>query len=90
MHMLGGICVALGYALLPFFRVTLPPRYTSRTAYLIVVLLVGVAWESFEYVAGISIVFAGDDFVLDTILDLIMDLFGGLMGYGIVKQIRNL
>lgn len=90
MHMLGGVCVALGYALLPFFRVTLPPRYTSRMAYLVVVLMVGIAWESFEYAAGISIVSASDDFILDTTFDLIMDLFGGLIGYGIVKQIHNL
>lgn len=45
-------------------------------------LLVGLGWEVFEYMAGISIV--DSDFFADTLIDLCMDILGAVIGYGIV------
>lgn len=83
MHILGGIAVALGFSLLPFFRIRLKQCYTTRIWYVSVVFAVGVFWELFEFFAGISIHEPG--FVLDTTTDLIFDTVGALLGYGLVR-----
>ena len=85
MHFLGGLCVALGFAILPYFRVTLPERYTTFLAYVAVVLIVGLSWEVFEIASGVNVI--DEYFVGDTILDIIMDLFGGWVGYTLYKRI---
>lgn len=90
MHFLGGVCIALCFALLPFFHIYLPKRYTTITVYLCVVLLVGVVWEIFEYMTGLSGVAVQNDFVFDTVLDLVMDVLGGVVGYGMVRIIKNI
>ncbi len=80
MHLLGGFVVALGIGILPYIRIHLPPVWNSLSGYLILVLLVGVLWESFELWAGIWR-FIDPDFFLDTVLDLCMDICGGVLGY---------
>lgn len=88
-HILGGICVALGFSILPYFRIYIPKRFQTLGMYLIVVLMVGILWELFEFFNGISLV-ADDDFTLDTAIDLILDLVGGAFGYYLVTRIKNL
>jgi hypothetical protein len=87
-HALGGVTVALGLAILPYIRVTLPARYTSLWATLSLVFIVGVVWEVFEITSGISPGEPG--FVFDTLLDLCMDVLGGAVGYGIVRSVKYL
>ncbi len=87
-HILGGICVAFGIAILPFFRIVIPYRYQTLTAYILGVLLVGVLWELFEIWAGIPLTQEG--FAVDAITDLCMDVLGAVVGYGIVKSIQKL
>jgi hypothetical protein len=88
MHLLGGVVVALGQAILPFIRIRFftPPLRVHTT--LLFVFCVGIAWELFEIGAGISIHEPG--FVTDTILDLIMDLAGGFIGYVVVRSIKKI
>lgn len=86
MHFLGGLCVALGFAILPFFRITLPPKYRTILTYLLFVFFVGVVWEVFEYVNNISTVRDDDSIIIDTMVDLILDLLGGCLGYFISKR----
>jgi uncharacterized membrane protein YoaK (UPF0700 family) len=86
MHFLGGLCVALGFAILPFFRVTLPPQYRTLVPYLVFVFLVGIAWEVFEYANGISLASVHERLFTDTLMDLILDLFGGYLGFVISKH----
>lgn len=90
MHFLGGITVALGYSIVPFFRAG---RRSARCEgvqwYLAAVLIVGIAWELFEYLGGISLT-TESSFVLDTMLDIVMDLGGGFVGYGITQSTRAL
>jgi len=88
MHILGGICVALGFSILPFFNINLPSKYTKLGAYLAVVFFVSVLWEIFEYMNGISLVLE-EYFVTDTIMDFIFALFGGAIGYYIATRVSD-
>lgn len=87
-HILGGITVAFGIALAPFFRIMLPNYLRTFLGYSILVLCAGLGWEVFEYMAGISIV--DSDFFADTLIDLCMDIVGAVIGYGIVQSIMKL
>ena len=88
MHILGGVCVALGISVLPLFRIQLPKRYETVFIYCVVTLAVGIAWELFEILIGIPVTEEG--FFVDVSIDLGMDVLGGLIGYGIVKNIQKL
>ena len=88
MHFLGGLCVALGFAVLPFFKINFRSMYTTFPSYMTVVLLVGLSWEVFEIVAGVNII--DEYFIGDTMLDLIMGIAGGAVGYGLVKRILTI
>jgi hypothetical protein len=87
MHLLGGLCVALGISILPFFRIHLPHRFGTIWGYLFVVIIAGIVWEWFEVVADISVF--DETFILDTSLDLLMDVIGGIVGYHIVRSTQN-
>lgn len=88
-HLLGGFCVALGFSILPLFRVRVPARMRTVGWYTLVVLAVGVAWEIFEYLSGISLV-DGDIFIIDTSIDLILDMLGGVLGYVTVTHTNTI
>jgi len=88
MHILGGICIAFGISVLPFFRITVPPRFQTLSGYASMALLVGVFWEIFEVAIGIP--FTEEGFIFDVILDLCMGVLGAIIGYGIVKSIQKI
>ncbi len=85
MHFYGGFCVALGYAILPFFRITLPKKYTGVVGYLAFVLFVGIVWELYELAFGLSLIGGVQAFIPDTTSDIILDLMGGYVGYRLVR-----
>lgn len=89
MHFLGGVCIALGMGILPFFRIQLSERYRTFFAYMLVVLFVGLIWEGFEIKVGI-ISITDPDFIADTSFDLCMDLLGGMLGYGLVRSLQKI
>lgn len=90
MHVFGGVCVAFGFAILPFFRIQLPSRYTTLKGYIGAVLCVGILWEVFEYFFGLSGFAVQNDFIFDTVKDLIMDMLGGVIAYGVIMKIKQL
>ncbi len=90
MHLLGGFCVALGYSIIPFFGITLPKIFHSKWAYLSVVLLVGLAWEVFEFGFGISIANDAENLIPDTSMDLVLDLLGGYAGYVVAQRMNEI
>ena len=60
---------------------------TPRWAHvLFVVILIGAAWEVFEYVVGIS---RRPDFAYDTSTDLLVDVLGALAGFFIARRVGN-
>ena len=87
-HMLGGVSVSLGLSILPFFRVSLPPRLRTLIGCVAIVFIVGVAWEIFEIFAG-AVVF-DSEYPLDTLTDLCMDVLGGTIGYVVAQSVRRL
>ncbi len=83
MHLLGGMVVALGFlTYVPLARMrTRRPLLVTLGA----VLVVGCAWEVFEFHSGITLTERLP--VLDTALDLVCDLLGGMAGYVCVQRI---
>lgn len=88
MHALGGVTAALGVAILPALGIRTFSKYPPLRTTLVAVLVIGVAWEVFEIWAGYSI--REEGFVVDTMLDLVMDMLGALVGYGLVRMIKEL
>ncbi len=83
MHVLGGVCVALGIFILPVFRIRIPQRYMRLLPVLGVVSIVGILWELFEM--GLGLPAFEEQYAVDTCIDLVMDLIGGCIGYGVIK-----
>lgn len=86
MHALGGVTVALGFlAIAPrFARSSL---WQGLMATLLVVLVVGVGWEAYEYLTGT--IFDSHAPIADTLLDIVMDLIGGALGYAVARTTSN-
>lgn len=87
MHFFGGVIVALGLYTVRDMRFSLPTLLFRRLPFMLMVLAVAVAWETFELWAGIPI---EPDFVIDTTTDLVMGLTGGLLGYYLGRQLDTL
>lgn len=87
-HVLGGACVALSVALIISIGVRVPAVCQRVWGVLGMVLVVGLVWEVFECMFGIMHIEAG--YVTDALVDLGMDLFGGLIGYILVRNIDTL
>lgn len=87
-HALGGAVAALGVFSLKDFWPRLPANFHRFTAVISFVFLVAVTWEVFEVWAGISMGEPG--YAFDTTLDLIMGVSGGIVGYFVGSNVREL
>jgi len=74
MHFLGGVLVAVLTLFVLRVRGVVDWKRIVVTV-LLSLLVVGVAWEVFEYAMGVMDA-SLDGYVLDTTTDLIMDIFG--------------
>lgn len=81
-HFLAGIWVALSVLWLCF---VFNKRTIRSLSIFLIVLLVGVAWEIFEVLGGIST--GQPNYMFDTSLDVLMDMTGGLCGLAIARWI---
>jgi VanZ family protein len=73
-HFLGGVLA--GLMSIRFLRgVRLPSRFVFV---FLLVLLVGVAWETFEFFIGSP---REANYVFDTSVDIVMDMLGGALAY---------
>lgn len=92
MHFLGGLWVSL--ITLWFYKAFADVRAHKEHGYLItllIMILVGVAWEIFEVIAGLTMTSQAGYF-FDTVLDLIMDICGALYAVHLVfghKKMRD-
>lgn len=86
MHFAGGFLVAcIGlWGLSRVHKSVLSKRQALITT-LSVVIIVGVGWELFEYLAGLT---RKDEYVLDTTGDLVADIIGGLSAYRAITYSR--
>ncbi|MDO8483079.1 MAG: hypothetical protein Q7S86_04665 [bacterium] len=84
LHFLGGFCAGLIslYFYSYFHRRTAVSMRPSRGLLVAIIgtVMVGLAWELFEYFAGITFNTVGD-YPIDTVKDLIMDILGGYAAY---------
>jgi hypothetical protein len=76
MHFLGGISIGL-FLYWFFYRsaIVSPPRMSFWAFIVGGTILIGVAWEIFEYVMHFTYT-SRESYVLDTSLDLLMDVLG--------------
>ncbi len=89
MHFLGGFWFGFIFLWFLFFSKYVQVSKRDDLKYFIILALlsafsVGVAWEIFEYLAGLS--FVGGEGFFDTILDLIMDSVGGVVSAMILHR----
>lgn len=87
-HSLGGVVVALGYMSVRDFFPSVGLVWQKFIPTMLFVLAVAFAWELFEIWAGIPL--DEPDYLLDTITDLVLGLSGGVVGYLVAKQLKNL
>ena len=80
MHALGGFIVG---ALAVWFFIFEYPIHSARLLFysVLVALVVGIVWEIFEYVTGISVNQAQQSYAADTIGDIGMDVACSLTAY---------
>ncbi len=74
LHVLGGLWVALALHWLAARQA----RVLRIVPTLLVVIVVGSAWEVFEFLIGTP---REANYGFDTSLDILMDVFGGIAGY---------
>ncbi len=85
LHFLGGLWVGLSGFWFIYKSHFLPvPRKTTVNFFMVIllpVLLVGIGWEIFEYMFGLTFVLPGESYRIDTISDIGMDIVGSLIVY---------
>ncbi len=86
MHFLGGAVVVLGYqSRFMLHRVSGRLRFGFLPT-MLMVLVVGILWEVYEYIVGPIL----PGYVFDTALDIVMDMLGGAVGYFTARAIMRL
>lgn len=94
LHFLGGLWTALLFLWFYFFSGLFAPKSRSFLSYFLIstssLVLVGVAWEIFELLTGLTYVH-WQDYYSDTALDFVMDFFGSIAGcfYAYIREIEN-
>ncbi len=94
LHFLGGLWTSLLFLWLYFFSGVFAPKSRTLFSFFVVstlsLVLVGVAWEIFELLTGLTFV-QWSDYFSDTALDFVMDFFGSVVGflYAYIREIEN-
>jgi hypothetical protein len=82
LHFLGGLWLTITSLWLFFFSDLFKIKINKRNIFLIAflsVLIIGLLWEVFEYITGLSLGEA--NFITDTISDIVMDFVGAFAAY---------
>jgi hypothetical protein len=86
MHILGGATVALGYQS-KFLLKRIEHRLSfGLPATVLFVLMIGGAWEVYEYLVDPILT----EYGIDTVLDLVMDAVGAMFGYVVARGMKHL
>ncbi len=81
MHGLGGFAVGALIMWTTRHVYRLPFSVPEFIIVIVGVLVVGIAWELFEFVIGSQANQSYETYVLDTMIDIAMDVFGGAAAY---------
>jgi hypothetical protein len=84
MHFLGGLWVAF-FVLWFNSWIPLPISPNTLLRVVVAVIFVGILWEVYELVFGMTFV-SDDGYFIDTIQDFIMDTLGGIVGWFITRR----
>jgi hypothetical protein len=91
-HFLGGLSLGFFFLWVWFasgmFGKATPSKREAFAASLIFVIVVGIGWEFFEYVYGLSGPSAGQTFGQDTFCDICSDVVGGSIA-GLIGRTRS-
>jgi hypothetical protein len=91
-HFLGGLWVGTIALYTKYFGSDSITRVTAKISplatSLLTVLLIGLIWEIFEYIAGVILV-SPKAYVIDTSLDILMDIIGGLVSVALIRSPQN-
>lgn len=82
LHFLGGLWLTVTSLWFFFFSDLFKIRISKRNIFLVTlisVVVIGLSWEVFEIVIGVTL--GEPNFVTDTVSDLIMDFIGAFLGY---------
>ena len=88
MHFLGGFWVAIFVLWFDSWH-TLPIRPNTLFRIVGAVILVGILWEVYELVFGMTFVSDGG-YVMDTTQDFIMDAIGGVVGWFVALKYSSI
>lgn len=80
MHFFGGLWAALAVVWLFAWL----SRQGTFARVMLAVLAIGIAWEIFEVLIGMT---NATNYTLDTSLDILMDILGGITGYALAKRV---
>lgn len=87
LHNLGGALISLTVLLFwnYFWPASLPSRGKTIFLVTLIALVIGIIWEKYELLAGITFLSDGMAYVLDTAKDLTDDVLGSFLGaiYGL-------
>ena len=85
LHFIGGLWVASTFFWLYYEGgFAKKPKYTLANFFLFTLgatIVVGIAWEIFEYIFGLTYILPGESYSIDTICDMGMDIIGSLCVY---------
>lgn len=88
MHFFGGALIALGLFAARDMRLPFAAVATRPAVLLASVVAIAIAWEIFEFTAGISRMREG--FWDDTVTDLILGIIGGAVGMAVGRTLTQL
>ncbi len=84
MHVLGGLFIALLGAMMFWRHIAALDRRDTFVVLLLFVVVMGLAWEYYEYIVQFFIKGVRLADLNDSITDLIADMFGGIIGTAFV------
>jgi VanZ family protein len=89
MHTLGGIFIALLGAMVCWRHIKHLGWHDTAVALLLFVLIIGLAWEYFEYIVQFFVKGVHLADIPDSITDLMCDMLGGIIGTAFVLRAKK-
>ena len=89
MHTIGGVFIAVLAAMFFWSHIEHLGWRDSAVALLLIVLIIGLAWEYYEYIVQYFIKDVHLADINDSITDMMCDMFGGIIGTAFVLRAKK-